>query len=330
MSNPSQNYVFVEKSDSKSSVGCNQSVADRIGDRDLSDLVLRRLGLVPGSDAPPRVQSVGGPDRSVEHQSGQVRVDRPGNPAASSPLQQMSDISSAPAVGPAVSAVKSAADSKGSAPTSLQAAALMHQVMQRSMRSKYSSGKGSKSNKQWNYRPFCCDLVQRVTTTGSSATFFNNVTTLEPNSSGVTEAATLATVFDEARCPSFTIYVRFGAQAGVIQGAWAVAYDVANAGPYASTQGVLITGQRIGPISFGFGFGTVAENKTGYHIHTFKCLNPLQATGFNSELVGSGWFATGDTTAQIGYLKYAADALTGIAVQSDTFIVYHMEYRERT
>jgi hypothetical protein len=213
--------------------------------------------------------------------------------------------------------------------SSLGMSAAMHQMMQRHLRSKHS--RSTRSNEQWNYTPFRADLVERLSPAGVTATFFAPVKPLLPNNStNVTEAAQFATLFDEQRCIGVTVHNRCAANLQVIQGAWALVFDVANSGAYTSVAGTLVTGQRMGPVSLNFGYGTVPETNTGYHIRRFHTLNSLPPTTANPELVGGSWFASTDSNAVVGYLKYAADAISGGAVQFDTFIVYHMEYRERT
>jgi len=206
--------------------------------------------------------------------------------------------------------------------------ASLHRAFQRANRSTHLK-KGGKG--KWNYRPFCTDVVERTQQTGSSGTAFFPVKTLEPNSSGVTEASLMGSIFDEQRCVGITINVRVTASAsGVVEGAWAVVFDCANSGAYTSVVGTTLSGQRMGPIAMNFASGTSSFTKTGFITHRFKTLNTLPPTGSNSELVGGGWFASIDTTAQVGFLKYAVDALSGGTATIDTFIQYHMEYRERT
>jgi len=75
-----------------------------------------------------------------------------------------------------------------------------------------------------------------------------------------------------------------------------------------------------------------AENSDGFKRLDVR-VPPVASTAgaaAPSENVGSDWFALSDTAANVGYLKYAIDVVSGQAMSHDTFIVYHMEYRSRT
>jgi len=211
--------------------------------------------------------------------------------------------------------------------------ASLHRAMQRSSRNAHQK-KGGKGGK-WSYRPFCTDIAERTTLTSATGTAYFPVKILQPNSSAVTEASVFNGIFDEQRCKGITIHVRCSAATTVtgVEGAWAVVFDVANSGAYSSVVGTVLTGQKLGPVALSLGSGTNSFTKTGFITHRFKTLNTLPPTGANQELVGGGWFASLDTNGggpNVGFLKYAVDAVTGATATFDTFIVYHMEYRERT
>jgi len=212
---------------------------------------------------------------------------------------------------------------------SLSERAMMHRLMQRGMRKK-AGGK----NASWNYQSFRANTVFRITNAGTAATFFNLTVNLTPNNSSlVTEAAQLAILFDEQRCCGITVHCRMSSQLQVIDGAWALVYDVANSGAYTSVAGALIAGQVLGPQSFNFGFGTVPQTKSGYTVKRFRPPTMISATAGSSpanESVGGAWFSSSDQNASVGYLKFAGDPIAGGALQADCFVIFHMEYRERT
>jgi len=209
------------------------------------------------------------------------------------------------------------------------ASAAMHRMFQRRSRSTW---KGVGKNKVWNYRPFCCDLVERTTLSSGSGTAYFPVKYLQPNNSTlVTEAAQLASLFDMMRCVGVTVRVRCTTTLQVIEGAWSLVFDASNIAPYTSVAGTLISGQMIGPIAFNFASGTMSHTMTGFIKKDFRPLEALPPTsGGGVENIGKSWIAAADTMAAVGYLKYAADAIAGGSTNFDTFIVYHMEYKERT
>jgi len=177
----------------------------------------------------------------------------------------------------------------------------------------------------------------RYTTSGTSGSAFYPVATLLPNATSVTEATQLAAIFDEGRCRGITVHAAVdGAYTGGTAGAWALVFDPSNSGPYTSVVGALVSGQHIGPVQYNNpgSHSTTSMTKTGYMVKEFKTLSvaPTAALGTASEVVGSNWFGTLDTSVICGYLKFACDANPGGsgAVNVDLFIIYHMEYRSRT
>jgi len=206
------------------------------------------------------------------------------------------------------------------------------------MRMMMGRGKGKgKTGKKGPKSVFKFNTAIRTSAAGSSGTFDGQIFNLTPNGTGVTEAVGLAALFDEARCTGITFHCKVS---GVISAtpnnaAWAVAYDSANAGAYASTVGVLVSAQHMGPIAINNSptSGSVfAESKTGYQKFSVKVPPnaPTAGAGAANESVGSNWFPTQDLTANVGFLKWAVDGVSSVTYTVEAFIVYHMEYRMRT
>jgi hypothetical protein len=218
--------------------------------------------------------------------------------------------------------------------SSALSSAVIHRTLQRRSRA------SSRGNKQWNYRPFQADLVQRYVQSGAPSTSFFPVFNLAPNNQSlVTEAGNFAVLFDEQRCTAVTVHVR--ATSSVVPSnlnllgaaSWALVYDPSDVSAYTSVAGTLISGQHIGPVGFNNGPSTSSQNKVGYLSKTFKPPNPMMPTADTSapnELVGKGWYSSKDQNAIVGYLKGAVDSVTGATTAMDCFVIYHMEYRERT
>jgi len=171
----------------------------------------------------------------------------------------------------------------------------------------------------------------------SSGAFYGGVITLQPNSTGVTEATQFAALFDQARCNGVSVCARVTGNSTTAAAAWAMAFDPSNAGAYTSTVGIMVAKQHLGPVGFNdYGsatttVATTATTVTGYQKKHFKTMKTLPSTGASAgEVVGNGWFATSDVNATVGYLKWAIDAVAGSFFGTDVFITYHMEYRSRT
>lgn len=175
----------------------------------------------------------------------------------------------------------------------------------------------------------------RFGSTGSAATLFAPAYALTPNSTGVTEATTFATLFDEARCVGIEAYVSVNGTGALGSGSWAVAFDPGNSGAYASVVGVLVAQQHVGPILYNRPSGDLGPtviNRSGFYPIKIKTLRSSPTAGASpaSESVGNDWFLTSDVSANCGYLKFCCDAVTGEAVAAVAFVLYHMEYRSRT
>jgi hypothetical protein len=184
------------------------------------------------------------------------------------------------------------------------------------------------------------NIAERVITTSASGTPNTTVAPLHCNSStAVTEAPQWAALFDTARCTGVTVHARTESLpdvSAVQHAAWALAFDPGNAAAYPSVVGIMVTSQKIGPFSCNSGgtaiSGTYSVSKSGYQVGHFKTRPMMPTAGSSpaSELVGGNWFATSDTSVIAGYLKPYADSIAGVAQVVDMFIVYHMEYRNRT
>jgi hypothetical protein len=185
-------------------------------------------------------------------------------------------------------------------------------------------------------KPYRVDTAIRFGSSGSSATFYAPVIAQLPNSSSVTEAVQFATLFDEARCIGITAHARVDGTAAIGSGSWALVYDPgANSGAYTSVVGTMVSRQHIGPIAYNQTAATIQAatmTKTGYHSIKVRPMrtNPTAGASAVSEGVGNDWFSTSDVAANVGYFKFACDAVTGQAVTVDLIVVYHMEYRSRT
>jgi Tfp pilus assembly protein PilV len=244
-------------------------------------------------------------------------------------------ISSTPSGGP--SEQKQTLQLNPNALTAIRSAMLTHQMGQKRSRMEHQRNPKNR-NKTWNYRPFSCDISERITSTSGSATSNAVVKALLPNNSSlVTEASSFASVFDEARCKGVSLHARViisGSTTSPFNAAWGVVYDVANATAYTSVTGQLFSGQCFGPVSVNNGnTGTSSVDKTGYLTIPFRTLNPIVPSLTSTiDLAGDGWFATSDqasTGPVVGYLKWFIDAAPTTTIL-DCFIVYHMEYRERS
>jgi len=187
-------------------------------------------------------------------------------------------------------------------------------------------------------QPYRIDLAVRVTGSGTANTFYAPVLNLQPNSSSVTEATNFAALFDLARCRAITFKVRAAGSVAITNmSSWAAVYDPGNSGAYTSVVGTLVAAKkhRLGPIAFNEAASNVSVsvvNSTGYKTFAIDT-TPIVATAGAaavSEGVSGSWFACSDTSASVGYLKYAIDGETTNAVSHDTFIIYHMEYAFRT
>jgi len=187
-------------------------------------------------------------------------------------------------------------------------------------------------------KPFRTNLSIRVNGSGTANTFYAPVLNLQPNSSSVTEATNFAALFDLARCRGVTFLTRAAGSAAITNmSSWGVVYDPGNSGAYTSVVGILVAAHkhRLGPIAFNEAASNVSvsvTNMTGYktlNIDTTPSV-PTAGAAAVSEGVGGSWFALSDTSASVGYLKYAIDGETTNAVSHDTFIIYHMEYAFRT
>lgn len=196
-------------------------------------------------------------------------------------------------------------------------------------------------NKFSRTNPYATRLVARYTGSGSSGTDYNPVAALQLNSSSaVTEAAGFAALFDEMRCTRVTFHIRArgsGSEAvSNSNSAWAFVYDPGNSGAYTSVAGVLIGSQHVGPIHFNTGtpsVGSLVETPTGYHRLVAVPPKPLLPTAGSSavnEEVGSGWFATSDTSATAGYLKGYMEAVASTIISFDAFAIFDVEYANRT
>jgi len=183
------------------------------------------------------------------------------------------------------------------------------------------------------------DLTLRITTVSGANVALTAVTTLIPNSSGVTEATNFAALFDEYRCRSFSIMSRVydsTSTAAISAGAsWGVVYDPSNSGAYTSLVGQMLASQHIGPIGLSRAAdgGLLSETPSGYIKRTFHVppggVTPTPSAG--NPAVGRMWIPTTDTASCIGYLKPYVDPL-GSAITSawDCFVIYHCEYRSRS
>jgi hypothetical protein len=181
------------------------------------------------------------------------------------------------------------------------------------------------------------NTVIRTSSTGSSGTFYAPVFNLTPNGSGTTEATTLASLYDECRCRDIEFRCRVaGNGLATSETTWAVIYDPGNSGAYSSVvgTGVVESSRRIGPIALNsVNPGTYTFTSTGFYDMKVKCppMSPTAGAGsVANENVGSSWFATSDTAAIAGYLKWAVDAATSVTYTVEAFICYNMEYRMRT
>lgn len=205
-------------------------------------------------------------------------------------------------------------------------------VMAMMMRGK-KGGKGKKAP----MKTFRFNTAIRTSVTGGSNTFMGTVFNLNPNGTAVTEAVGLAALFDEARCVGITFHLRLigGVASSASNGSWAVVYDSANAGSYTSVIGTLVSAQHFGPVSVNDSpnaSAVFAQSKTGFELFRVKVPPnaPTAGSGVASESVGSNWFSTQDVNANVGFLKWAVDAVAGVTYTVEAFIVYHMEYRMRT
>jgi hypothetical protein len=184
---------------------------------------------------------------------------------------------------------------------------------------------------------FRVTTAQRVSGTGSSNAFYGQVIVLQPTSTAVTEASNFAVLFDECRCTGVTLHFRVLGKGSfplpTPGAAWALAYDPANSGAYVSVIGVLVAKKYMGPVAFtpNNDASTQAFTKTGYFSIKIKIPVPVAPTAGSPVVVGSAWLSTSDVTSVVGYVKYAIDALgASTLAETDTFIQYHMEYRQRT
>jgi len=188
-------------------------------------------------------------------------------------------------------------------------------------------------------KPFSANVAARFTAIGTGNTALTTVETLQPNNtSSVTEASNFSTLFDEWRCLAFTVYMRVMTNTGTVStppSAWASVYDPANAGPYTSVVGALLSTQHIGPVAMyrPNDSGMMEFTSNGYVSKTFKVPSALPSVTIsgNPAVVGRSWTATTDITSSIGYLKIYVDPLgSGVIPEWDLFVVYHMQYRSRT
>jgi hypothetical protein len=230
--------------------------------------------------------------------------------------------------------------------------AISHQAIQSGMRmsraKKGLPGKGKGG--QWVNESFSCTTSARYTATGTSGVAAAPGYSLQPNASGVTEAAQWADVFDEARCVGITAHFRClykgdgSSTPGGVQGTWIVVYDPSDSAALTNVVTSLVYAQHFGPVQIsGSGvntavgdapvYGTLAENRTGYYAKTFKPPLPLAPTAGASavsEDVGLGWFSTTDVAASVGYIKFYVESAAGYIPIQDLFVVFHMQYRSRT
>jgi len=329
MSAPSQNYVLVEKPDSKRPVDGNQSVADRSDNRDLIDLVLRRLGRPDSATALPRVPTrlstgLAGGGVGASGQSADRAPVGPGNTPEPSPLLKLGDNSTS---NPSIPDGAPSTDDTKAVPR-VDVPIPLLSLAKRLVMGRGGRGKGA-------MHPVSVTTVARYAGTGTSGTFYAPVLTLLPNSSSaVTEASQFAALFDEGKCMGVKVHARI---LGVnSNGAWAFTYDPANSAAYTSVTGVLVAAQHLGPMAFNASSTTSAAtfvvNNTGYQTKQFRCLRvlPTAGGGSASENVGSDWFATSDQNACAGYIKFAVDAVTSDTFMYDVFVQFHMMYRSRT
>jgi len=181
------------------------------------------------------------------------------------------------------------------------------------------------------------NTCERVITNGTSGTFYAPVKTLQPNNTTlVTESTALSTLFDEFRCTRVTVHSRTLGSTAIGAYAWALAYDPGNSAPYVSVVGTLLAKQHEGPVALNQNSSNSvslqAVNSSGYRTWDINISPAMPTAGAStaSETVGSNWTATSDTSATIGYIKAAIDAVTSVAVTLDLMIIYHMEYRSRS
>lgn len=200
--------------------------------------------------------------------------------------------------------------------------------------------KASMTSKGLGYfkKPFKIRITAAYNDTSGANASLATVRNLKPGDA--TEWSALSGLFDEARCTGVQIHTIVTAGAAAIPSGtvvdWGCAFDPADSAAYSSVTGLLPSAHHIGPFRIWPQVplqGVVSTYKDGQYTKWGFPLNsqPTLTPGISAEIVGGGWFGTGDSGVIVGFLKpYVLAAGAGVTVTISHYVTYDMEYRTRT